>query len=140
MKRPQWLPLCALLAAGASCAAEPAPLRDPMQPPAGLQPAPPAPEGGPPASAFVARHLMVVDGRRYLVDEGRRYAVGELLGNARIERIDDASVWLREAGVLRQLSLHGGVAKHVAPANEPAPIPSALGAARAASSPRSANR
>lgn len=130
----------ALLVACAARAAEPAPLRDPMQPPPGLRPAAPAAEGSPPAADFIARHLMVVDGQRYVVDAGRRYAVGELLGSARIERIDDGSVWLREAGVLRRVSLYGGVAKRAVPASEPAPKPPAAGAAQAASSPRSVNR
>ena len=93
------------------------PLRDPMQPPPALQ----APlrsnssDGAPAAVQITPRHLMTIGGRRYLIDGGRRLGVGDMLGSARIERIDDGAVWLREAGELRQVSLFGGIVKRALP-------------------------
>ncbi len=68
---------------------------------------------------------MVIDGRRYLIVGGRRHAVGDTLGNARIEGLDDSSVWLREGGLLRQVSLFRGVAKRAVPAAASASAPPA---------------
>jgi hypothetical protein len=84
--------------------------RDPLQPPPAARPAPLA-EGGSAAAAVAPRHLMVVDGIRYVVDNGRRRKVGDSLGDARIERIDDSAVYVREAGTLQRLPLYGDVVK-----------------------------
>ncbi|MBA4175090.1 MAG: hypothetical protein C0505_00785 [Leptothrix sp. (in: Bacteria)] len=87
--------------------------RDPMQPP--LEALPPVSRGpaadGSTPAANQARHILVIDGKRYLIDGGRRRAVGDLLGSARIERIDDDAVVVREAGSLQRLPLYAGVVK-----------------------------
>lgn len=103
-----------------------APMRDPMRPPAAAQA--PATDAAVAAAAVevTPRHLMLIDGRRYLIVAGRRLGVGDLLGTARIERIDDGSVWLREAGALRQVSLFGGIVKRALPAPESASRPSGV--------------
>jgi hypothetical protein len=103
----------------ASAGAQEAP-RDPMQPPPSLRPA--ASPGGsataePPP--VVARHLMVVDGVRYVIDNGRRRGVGDLLGGARIERIEDSAVVVRNGKQLQRLPLFAGVVKR--PVAEPLP-------------------
>ena len=90
--------------------------RDPMQPPAAARPpapAPSAPLAGQAAAdgAWRPRYLIASDGKRWLVQNGRRHGVGDALGAARIERIDDDAVWLREAGRLTRVPLFGGVAK-----------------------------
>lgn len=67
-------------------------------------------DGNPPATAV--RQVMLVEGRAFLVQRGRRYAVGESLDGARIERITEHAVWLREpSGTVRRESLYGGVEK-----------------------------
>jgi hypothetical protein len=94
--------------------------RDPMQPPPAMRPAPPT--GGPVAAeppALVARHLMVIDGVRYVIDNGRRRGVGDLLGGARIERIEDSAVVVRNGRQLQRLPLFAGVVKRAA--TDPAP-------------------
>lgn len=59
------------------------------------------------------RQVVFAGGRAYVVQRGRRYAVGEQLDGARIERITEQAVWLREAGQLRREPLYGGVEKRV---------------------------
>ena len=98
--------------------------RDPMQAPSA--PAATRPDVG----AFDAaaseskdaavRHLMVIDGRRYVIEGGQRLSVGDRLGDARIERIDDGAVWLRDARGVRQVSLFGGIVKRPSLDDEPA--------------------
>jgi hypothetical protein len=63
---------------------------------------------------LVARHLLVVDGRRYVMEGNRRRGVGDLLGDARIERIEDAAVIVRGATGPQRLPLFGGVVKQAA--------------------------
>jgi hypothetical protein len=112
--------------------------RDPMQPPPAVQAA------ARPAAALAAsavagdltpRHVMTLDGKRYLIDRGRRLGVGDMLGEARIERIDDGAVWLREGGALQQISLFGGIVKRAAVAADAAASHPALPASRAPSRP-----
>lgn len=130
---PFWIPAAwAVCCASAAHAADTAvPLRDPMSPPAVARALVRAVDTAAAPAESVPRHLMVVDGRRYLIDSGRRLAVGDLLGSARIERIDDSAVWLREAGSLRQVSLVGGIVKRMQATDEAASSPSLPAAARA---------
>ncbi len=103
--------LTAIGAATASAAETPRALRDPMQPPAAVRAAT-APSADTPAPMnLVARHLLVVDGRRYVMDGNRRRGVGDLLGDARIERIEDAAVVVRGSNGPLRLPLFGGVVK-----------------------------
>jgi hypothetical protein len=69
------------------------------------------------------RHLMVINGRRYIIEGGQRLGVGDRLGEARIERIDDGVVWLRDARGLRQVSLFGGIVKRPASETEATTAP-----------------
>lgn len=107
----------AVLLAAAPAWAEPSPAqRDPMRPPhlAALRSGAAA-SADAPATPLAVRQLLVVDGQRYVVDGGRRRAVGELLGDARIERIDDTAVIVRRAGQLQRLALFAGVTKKPSP-------------------------
>jgi hypothetical protein len=110
------LPFAALLAAiGPMTAAEaPRGLRDPMQAPISARASSPAAADTPAPVNLTARHLLVVDGRRYVVDGNRRRAVGDMLGDARIERIEDAAVVVRNAAGTQRLPLFGGVVKQAA--------------------------
>jgi hypothetical protein len=51
------------------------------------------------------------DGRAFVVVAGRPYGVGELLDGARIQKIDEQSVWLLEGGRVRRETLFSGVEK-----------------------------
>jgi hypothetical protein len=111
-----------LLNGAAQAADPPRALRDPMQPPPLARPAAPATaDTGVAAPPVTPRHLLLVDGRRYLVDGNRRRGVGDTLGDARIERIEDAAVVVRGPTGLQRLPLFGGVHKQAAPDTPAAP-------------------
>ena len=93
-------------------------LRDPTRAPEVV--GAPAPGSSAPAATQILRQLLVVDGRRYVVDGSRLRGVGDMLGAARIERIEDAAVVVRDAGGTRRLPLHAGVTKRPAPQARPA--------------------
>ncbi|MFZ2652484.1 MAG: hypothetical protein WA210_20475, partial [Burkholderiaceae bacterium] len=96
-------------------------MRDPTVPPISLQVAPPivtalpgkaaagtsVAASGPaaPRAAGHPRHILVIDGQRYVIEGGRRRGVGDTLAGARIERIEDSVIWVREAGALRRLPM-----------------------------------
>lgn len=89
-------------------------LRDPTEPPpeAGLRPSPPGAVSTrlePGAGAIIVR-----DGKPYLVIGTRLYAQGQVLGQARIERIGETEIWLREGGVLRKVPVFSGVHRQLA--------------------------
>ncbi len=115
--------LLLLAAAGTVSAAhgvEAPALRDPMRPPLAARAPAVAPAGAASAADAAlpsARHLLVVDGRRYVIDAGRRRQVGDLLGGARIERIEDSAVVVRSGAGLQRLPLFAGVVKR--PLGEP---------------------
>ena len=89
--------------------------RDPTIPPAGVASVPvqaasassPALDGGAPVAVIVR------DGQPFLVVGTRLYAQGQMLGNARIERIDETAVWLREGRMLRRKPVFSGIERHV---------------------------
>lgn len=123
--------LCsALLAFSATHAVDPGrPLRDPLLAPVALQTAPSAataagaqaaPSPAPAASADVARHIMIVDGQSFVIDAGRRRSVGDMRGGARIERIEEQAIWLREAGALQRLPMFGPVIRRATAPVDPA--------------------
>ena len=90
-------------------------LRDPTQPPgAGM--------GSAPASARAEAQtwsVIVVDGRRHVATGTRLYAEGQMLGRARIERITETEIWLREGQALRKVPLYAGVQRRSVPATSP---------------------
>jgi hypothetical protein len=93
-------------------------MRDPTEPPpsaglAGLAGGPivappPGPLGGQPAA------ILVRNGKPYLVVGTRLYARGQMIGAARVERITETEVWLREGGVLRKLPQFAGIERRPA--------------------------
>lgn len=95
----------AMVAMGAA-----AELRDPTRPPPGWGAQPGAQRE--PIDAIRAQHLVIVDGRRYLMWQGRRYGVGERIGDARIERIEETQVWLATPSGTRRVPLFTGIEKH----------------------------
>lgn len=88
-------------------------LRDPTVPPAEAGLASPALDvksGGLAASVMT---IIVRDGRPYLAVGTRLYAQGEKLGQARVERITETEVWLREGGVLRKIQQFPGIQRSI---------------------------
>jgi hypothetical protein len=110
--------------------------RDPMLPPPVMRPAA-VPGGASAADAapVLARHLMVVDGVRWVIDGGRRRGVGDLLGGARIERIEDSAIVVRNGKQLQRLPLFVGVVKKPVPEPVPEPVPVAAALAAPVQSP-----
>lgn len=114
-------------------------LRDPTEPPPVAQAAMAASSAGSSASAADAgrspapRHIVVSNGRSHVVERGRRFGVGDMLGQARIERITSDAIWLREGGSTRRVPLYAGVTKR--PAVETSPAPSTSAPSPAASAP-----
>lgn len=101
----------AVLALASLCTAASA-ARDPLQPPAALRSSRPAADGSvaAPAADPVIRHLVTVDGQRFVLDGARRYGVGDRLGTLRITCIHDQGVTVRDAaGQARELPLFGRV-------------------------------
>jgi len=58
--------------------------------------------------------LVVRDGVRYLVLGTRLYAEGQTIGKARIVRITETEVWLREAGKLQKTLIFSGIKRSAA--------------------------
>lgn len=87
-------------------------LRDPTQPPG----------AGSVNAASGARtdapswSVIVVDGRRHVAVGTRLYAEGQMLGRARVERITETEIWLREGQALRKVPLYAGVQRRSVPA------------------------
>lgn len=125
-----------LAAAGAGSAAP----RDPFQPPPGQRPAPGAAYAAPAAPPMpVVRHLVTVDGRRWVLDRGRRLGVGDRLGGMRIECIHDDGATVRDgAGRLQHLALFDRV--QVRPAGTPPTRHAACADAAPQTHPRRADR
>ncbi|MFN4359934.1 MAG: hypothetical protein ACK4F4_04300 [Hylemonella sp.] len=104
---------CALLLLGLlSLSAGAQSLRDPTQPPG----------AGSVNAAAGARtdapswSVIVVDGRRHVAVGTRLYAEGQMLGRARVERITETEIWLREGQALRKVPLYAGVQRRSVPA------------------------
>jgi len=121
------LSLCGLLAwqlaEGPSVwAADPLPgvARDPTRWPAALQ-APAASAANAAANTLpTPQQIMIVDGKAWLVIGSRRYGVNDKLGDARIQRIEESAVWLRDAQGVHRLPLFEGVqVRHQTPSKRP---------------------
>lgn len=59
--------------------------------------------------------VIVRDGRSYVVVGGRLLAQGQMLGDARIERITETEIWLREGKLLRKVLRFPGIQRKVVP-------------------------
>lgn len=83
-------------------------LRDPTQPPPEMGAGPgAAASAGPLGSDGMA--VIVRDGKPFLVVGSRLYAPGQKVGSARIERITETEVWLREGKALRKVPRFAGI-------------------------------
>jgi hypothetical protein len=84
--------------------------RDPTQPPPGYGPQKAA-TARDPLEAVRPEHIVVANGQRYLMWQGRRFGLGDTLQGAKIERIDETEVWLRNDAGLRKLALYPRIEK-----------------------------
>jgi hypothetical protein len=92
-------------------------------------------ELGKPAPA-AGMAVVVQDGKPHLVVGTRLVAVGQKVGNARIERITETEVWLREGKQLRKLQRFSGIQRSVA--QDPLPCKAPATTTRIRSKPSSA--
>lgn len=106
--RLKWLLIAASLA-GLTCAHG---QRDPTRPPQ-----PPAQAASGASSGLPAAPLAVIvrDGQPHVVIGTRLYAQGDRLGTARIERITETEIWLREGKSLHKLARYAGVQRIALP-------------------------
>lgn len=89
-------------------------MRDPTIPPTAALPAPPASSALGTAETLSSLSVIVRDGKSFVVVGTRLYAQGQMLGQARIERITETEIWLREGKQLRKVQLFSGVTRRVA--------------------------
>lgn len=59
--------------------------------------------------------VIVRDGRPYVVAGTRLLAQGQMLGEARIERISETEIWLREGKSLRKVQRYAGIQRTAVP-------------------------
>ncbi|MDP2371304.1 hypothetical protein [Rhodoferax sp.] len=94
-------------------------LRDPTVAPVGVRGVEPTTVADVGGAATAAMAVIRRDGKPHLVVGTRLVAQGQLVGQARIERISETELWLREGAVLRKLPMFSGVQR------SPAASPSA---------------
>jgi hypothetical protein len=116
-------------------------MRDPTIPPGGF-----GTSDGQGGGAAVVRGLngplsvILVDGKFHLVVGTRLYVEGQKLGEARIERISETEVWLREGRELRKVSNFVGVKRRNVTDAATAPQPGcAVSAAKTSKETHSSN-
>jgi len=67
------------------------------------------------AAAPAPMAVIVRDGRPYVVAGTRLVAQGQMLGDARIERISETEIWLREGKSLRKVPRFAGIQRKALP-------------------------
>lgn len=104
-------------------------LRDPTVAPAEALPAVAASAAAAASAARAASesvNVIIRDGQPYVASGTRLYRPGDTLGQARIERITETEIWLKEAGAVRKVPRFAGIERRAAlPDCPPAPSPSA---------------
>ena len=88
-------------------------LRDPTLPPVEAGLSDNALSGKPAGAESGAMTVIVRNGRPFLAVGTRLYSIGQKLGQARIERITETEIWLREGGVLRKVPQFSGIQRRV---------------------------
>ena len=90
-------------------------LRDPTLAPSAVQQGPGGAGAGEKATAPASMAVIVRDGRPYVVAGTRLVAQGQMLGDARVERISETEIWLREGKTLRKIPRFAGVQRKALP-------------------------
>ena len=67
------------------------------------------------AAAPAPMAVIVRDGRPYVVAGTRLVAQGQMLGGARVERISETEIWLREGKALRKIPRFAGIQRKALP-------------------------
>lgn len=116
-----------LLASGAQAQGQ----RDPTVAPAAAGSLEPGTAAQVPLVHSGSMAVVVREGVRYLVLDTRLYTQGQKIGSARIERITETEVWLREDGVVQKVPIFNGIERR--PAQTAAAVP------KLPAAPRSAN-
>lgn len=88
--------------------------RDPTQRPAAASSAPATSATARAVASDAAAAVIVRDGQPYLVVGTRLVAQGQMFGEARIERITETEVWLREGKALRKVPVFNGIVRKAA--------------------------
>lgn len=104
-----------LFAAGmamAACAAAAAPFPDPTRPPGATQAGPSG--GGAEAPALRLESVLIAPDRRIAVINGQAVRVGQKVGDARVVRITETEVALREGAATQVLKLFPAAERHPA--------------------------
>jgi hypothetical protein len=91
-------------------------LRDPTVAPAAAGLLEPGTATQMPALSSGSMAVVVREGVRYLVLDTRLYTRGQAIGQARLERITETEVWLREDGVVRKVQIFNGIERRPAQA------------------------
>lgn len=120
MRRKALLVLTLALCAGAASAQM---LRDPTLAPAAAMAAGEGAAVAKPGGLAVETGqvaVLVRDGTPHLIWGSRLYVTGQRVGTARIERITESEIWLREAGKVSKIKVFQGVEQRIAsPAQKP---------------------
>ena len=112
-RHPAWLLLSVTMLMSMTGLALAQSSRDPTIPPSAALPAQPA-SGAPGTTETLAPLSVIVrNGKPFVVMGTRLYAQGQMLGQARIERIAETEIWLREGKQLRKVQLFSGVTRRV---------------------------
>ena len=90
-------------------------LRDPTRAPSAAQQGPGATGAGEKVVTPAPMAVIVRDGRPYVVAGTRLVAQGQMLGDARVERISETEIWLREGKTLRKIPRYAGVQRKALP-------------------------
>lgn len=128
--------LLSLLLLGVLLAGAQAAERDPTVAPPELVPGALLP--GAPGAVLQGSNVIVRNGQPHLVVGTRLVAVGQTVGEARLERITETEIWLREGKQLRKLPRFAGIQRSpasVADGCPSQPAPHAKGAGASARKP-----
>ncbi len=89
--------------------------RDPTLPPTDSGLVAQAPSKNAPQAPEGSLSIVVRDGTFFVVQGTRLLAQGQKLGEARIERISETEIWLRQRGVLSKRQLFAGITRRSIP-------------------------
>ena len=121
---------------GLACAALAQEVRDPTMAPPEASAVPGEPGKTAPSAGMA---VVVQDGKPHLVVGTRLVAVGQKVGNARLERITETEIWLRDGKQLRKVQRFSGIQRSVAQAPAPCKAPAAKTRSRSKPSPAPAS-
>lgn len=88
--------------------------RDPTAPPAEAGVVMPSQAAGGGSASPQGSSVIMQNGQPYLVVGTRLYAVGQKVGSAKLERITETEIWMREGGQLNKTQRFAGIQRSVA--------------------------